>query len=86
MGSAVDRVTARALRRSLDPSADPQRTIAELVALAGNQPWVCAQALWRLDAAQGDRPSPVLTRARRSLADALAATMTAVGKGGVAVA
>jgi hypothetical protein len=74
-GTIVDRVTARALRRSLEPSADPGRTVEELAALAERRPWVVARALWRLEAAREERPSLAVARARHALAGALAATM-----------
>jgi hypothetical protein len=78
VGSLVDRVTARALRRSLDRSADAERVAHELSDIAESQPWVIAHAMWRLDDAQTESPGAVIVRAKAMLADALSLAWSTV--------
>lgn len=69
-----ERVTARALRRSLLPLADPAAAADELAAIAGHRRRPILRALQRVERAETAKESLVIERARLLLAAALART------------
>jgi hypothetical protein len=74
---ASERLTARALRRSLVPGNDPASIAEELAALAGHRRRPILRALLRMERARTERCPAVVERAELLLCAALERTVPA---------